>query len=1412
VDAEWPTRKAVAEQQEARGYRDSASYLDSAMDIPKGIVQGGMNVEMSLLDLAGKVSGVFSGNETPDAPHADFTRTGTGSLVAGVTQFLIPFVATEGLATAATGAVKAGKAAELIKGGESLAEFSTKAEAIAKASKLEKALTGLASGAVTDFTGFTGREGKLSDLANQHGLGNFITNALATDPNDNWAVARLKMAAEGLGIGTAFEGLFSAVRAVSGLKAGDKPAVESAVADMTKWVKESTRAEEIRSKVLSIVPDRITPEEADKTLLFSALMAKESGQTPEAFLSKLHDIRRSQDGLPPPGSLNQSESASIANESLQAFKKSSPDFTKAVQEGRDARISSMENEDANAALQRGDIPEPLIARAGQPPTPQPKEAGPDALPLADPSIQPYEVGGSTPKPDALPLEGGPRPPKLLDLADKPVRGFITTHDDLGAIIHLHASADASTFLHEMFHYAQLFGGLKPAHLQSLDAAFGSDPAGLEKAASAWERYLTDGIPPAPELEPAFKDVAQSMLNIYKSVNHPSIAAEVSPEVRAVFNQMLGFGGEAAVTGEAKAIPKPLVLSQSANIPADVRKAVTDAIHNGTDPVENGSAALQTVINRTHIDVQPGGNKILDAVHKGIDKFTFEARNGVQSNAETESLARGLIEDHGLTKEDALKFVGSLARKSSGLAERVLAARIYNNSFLEEARRLNLLSTSTPMNPGLRQQADEAIQNLIESMVQTNKTQTEVARTLQQFHINSTFVSLAEKEASSIIKKMRTAGPMELARLRRALATSDDLRSTTKALQWFDGAVDRVGGRTLSVINEWYINSLLGGLKTHITNLTSQMVQTLLLPGTRIAGGAMTGNMEAIRSGSRAYMNLVHSALDIFEWTDKGLKLNPDSSIGNAAKAWLKESPILDARTKIDDPQHAITAANLGVTNPYMAQGVDWLGKAVRLPTRLLTSADEFFKQLNYRAWLRDEAYQEASRLGLDSNPDEFARYVGQYIEDGFDELGRAKSDTALLKAKQATFTQDLVDGTLSKTISDAAAKHPILRLAIPFIKVPTNVLKAARDYTPGVDLMFKEFRDQFFSADKMTAADARGRLAVGTAFWTLTGGLAVSGKITGGGPKNFEQRSALMATGWRPYSFVVNNPDGTKTYYDFKRMEPFASLLGIAGDFSEVAGHLNDQTVSDAATAMSVALAKNLTNKTYVNSLAQVVDVLNNPEPSFKKFAQNFTGVMAVPGMVTNFNTDPNLREVQTYLDAIKARTPGFSKTLPPRRDLFGEPIQAPVGYADDTFRYSTRIGDPVKEELAKLEYGFSLPPKRLQGVDLTQIQNDKGQYAYDRLSQLQGEVKVGGKVLPDALSDLIHTDRYRSMPDPEGPQDSYNGKVKMVQAVIGRYRDAASRQLLKEFPQVRQMKQQLDQKKRDAQRPASNVLKLLDH
>jgi hypothetical protein len=779
---------------------------------------------------------------------------------------------------------------------------------------------------------------------------------------------------------------------------------------------------------------------------------------------------------------------------------------------------------------------------------------------------------------------------------------------------------------------------------------------------------------------------------------------------------------------------------------------------------------------------------------------------------TEALAKSLMDDHGLTPDAAKAFVDQLDTTSRGLAAKVLAGRIYNTSALERARNLTNLSEASPQHAGLRQQADEAIHNLITSFIHTNNTQTEVARALEQYNIQSSHVALNEREAARIVKGMETGGALELSKLRRALATADDTRTATNALKWFDRTVETSTNRALSVLNEWYVNSLLGGLKTHITNLTSQSVQTLLLPAYRAIGGAASGDVQMIKSGFRAYSTLIHTAMDIYSWTNHGLKLSPDSALSQAAKAWLREQPILTASTKLDTNLHAISATNLGIENKFLGTAVDWLGKAVRLPSRTLTGADEFFKQLNYRAWLRDEAYQEAMKQGLETNPQRFAQFVGQYIEDGFDAEGRAKSDLALRKAKEATFTQDLLPNSLTSTISNAALKHPMLRQVIPFIKVPSNLLKTARDFTPGVNFLFKEFRDQFFSSDAAVAADARGRAAVGTAFWTLAGGMALSGQITGGGPKDPERRNALMATGWRPYSIKVGDQ-----YLDYKRGEPFSMLLGLAADFAEIRNTTDDATASNLAKAMTVALAKNLTNKTYVNSMAEVLNVLANPDPSIDKFLQQRAAVYAVPGMVANGKYIPGLQddalhEVSGYMDAIKNRLPGYANDLPPRRDMFGEAINPPVGYLFDTFRHSTRISDPVKNELARLEYGFSMPPTKLMGVDLKLLKNTAGRQAYDRYVQLQGEVKIGGKTLPEALTRTIDSDRYKSLPDPEGPQDTFNGKVRAVQEVIGRYREAAAQQLIREFPEIRQMKNALDQRRRDAQRPASNVLQLLAH
>jgi hypothetical protein len=234
--------------------------------------------------------------------------------------------------------------------------------------------------------------------------------------------------------------------------------------------------------------------------------------------------------------------------------------------------------------------------------------------------------------------------------------------------------------------------------------------------------------------------------------------------------------------------------------------------------------------------------------------------------------------------------------------------------------------------------------------------------------------------------------------------------------------------------------------------------------------------------------------------------------------------------------------------------VNYIGKAVRLPTRFLTGMDELFKQVNYRAYLRDEAMQEAFSNKLQPGTSQWSDFVDNYVRDGFTTGGQAKSETALQMARRSTFTQDFVEGGVMQKVSSMVNAHPWLRTILPFVKVPTNILKTFRDMTPGLNMLSSEFRSEFFHSDPTIAADARGRAAVGSAFWAIAVSAAASGRITGGGPKDPELRSRMLESGWQPYSLVIKDANGRKQYIEYKRYEPLAYLFGMAADTADVLG------------------------------------------------------------------------------------------------------------------------------------------------------------------------------------------------------------------------------------------------------------------
>jgi hypothetical protein len=457
--------------------------------------------------------------------------------------------------------------------------------------------------------------------------------------------------------------------------------------------------------------------------------------------------------------------------------------------------------------------------------------------------------------------------------------------------------------------------------------------------------------------------------------------------------------------------------------------------------------------------------------------------------------------------------------------------------------------------------------------------------------------------------------------------------------------------------------------------------------------------------------------------------------------------------------------------------------------------DELFKQLNYRAAIREEGVRTGRRLNL-KGP-ELESHIAKYIEDSFDpsgaaardEFGNALRSDALQLAREATFTQELINGTFAKKLQEFA-QHPGVRLILPFVRTPTNIVGKATRMTPGLQLASKRFRLGITSLDPEVKAQAIGEAVLGAAFWVTAIGAATSGFITGNGPKNRDERAALLATGWQPLSFRM--PDGT--YISYARIEPLAMLFGMASDLTAMMPTVDQKTQDEVATTFVAALAMNLTNKTYVTGIREVIEVMNDPERRMERFIQNRVG-SHVPSFVAQLNDDPYLRELRGYLDGIQARLPG-SDRLPPRRDLLGKPLSPVPGMAD--WSSSQRVlsktlpiaitketNNPLREEIAKLRFGFSPPVPRVQGIDLREFVDDKGQDAYDRYQELVGQ--VGRRSLEESLNRLIASPSYQRLPVPAVEGDANNPRVQAIQRLIRQHRSAALGQLMRERPELRQ-------------------------
>ena len=638
-------------------------------------------------------------------------------------------------------------------------------------------------------------------------------------------------------------------------------------------------------------------------------------------------------------------------------------------------------------------------------------------------------------------------------------------------------------------------------------------------------------------------------------------------------------------------------------------------------------------------------------------------------------------------------------------------------------------------------------------------------------------------------------------------------------------IQKAGGKGVDILNELFINSILSGVKTHVVNVGSNAFNMGIMPLEKLAGAVVRGNKkDAIK------------ALQLYQ----GYGIAAWESAKGSISALRNGRPMLDFNSSTLEE-----GLQTGVIPNVAGGGI------IRLPTRLLAAEDEFFKQMNFRAFAFVEASADARAKGLKGV--EADRYIKQEVNRAIDEQmtasinGKANSVTDPLTVgsrdfgRRMTFTQDLEKGSVTRSIQDIADRHPILRQIMPFIRTPANIFSEVTQRSPLAPLS-KRWRDDIFSKDPARQSEAWLRWGAGSGLATYFYYMALDDKITGSGAglKREQVKGLQDITGYRTNAYV----DEAGNYSDMSRLSPATDLMTIMASIRDLNRYGMFDEADELAQGVTMVLAEYARDKSWLRGMDEFISVIEDPARNTEGYVGNkLAALVPYSGLLRSLNDDPYIRKIsemsEGYLKAIpsKVNIMGYefdnpkastmsSAALDPQRNFIGEPIDSPEFWGKSlSLEFASPMGwsekktDPLavawmEAAEAGTPFSIGLPPKTKNGIDLTSekwlLDNDGNpmnpnrpkQTAYDMWQYLTSstQIKIATDAtgianakpmtLREALTELVQSEGYKKDEtlDLRVGDFVFEGtKEQVISNMVKAYRDNAWEQLVGKDPYARE-------------------------
>src|SRR5574340_1058256 len=350
-----------------------------------------------------------------------------------------------------------------------------------------------------------------------------------------------------------------------------------------------------------------------------------------------------------------------------------------------------------------------------------------------------------------------------------------------------------------------------------------------------------------------------------------------------------------------------------------------------------------------------------------------------------------------------------------------------------------------------------------------------------------------------------------------------------------------------------------------------------------------------------------------------------------------------------------------------------IGHFIRGPLRYLNADDLFFKAIFNSMERYTLAAQEGIKKGLTGEKlvDDIAVRVANPTT--------GMIDKGATEATYRTYNQEL--GKYGRHLA-ALRQIPGGRWLVPFLRISINLPKffLERTLLNAPRVAYKAWKGELQGG--ALSAEV-GKIVTGSLIGAVLTKYAMDGFIVGGAPKDRAAREAFYRSGKTPYSVKIGD-----NYVPFGWLEP-AGSFGAVADFVELANsNMEEKKVADLAGAVGLSISRNITSKTWMQTVSALIEAFDEPERYGSAFTERFAG-SCVPGAVFTGTKmlDPQLHHVEGPM--------------------------AERGFAPTPITSSTT--DPVEIEVQRLGLKIGQPSKNIRGVELSPAE-------YDIYSKFAGE------------------------------------------------------------------------------------------